>query len=100
MRINHPEVILVYQERKNVEPAIKQMKDLKLKFRAYQLNQNTLHKISTFLYNWLTSHILKASLIIDAVHLHFLQTYNYLGDKISNSNLMQSLSLGIGLIYY
>ena len=43
---SHPEVIIIYQDRDSVEQAIQQMMDLKLKFRAYQLNQNTLHKMA------------------------------------------------------
>ncbi|MFT7009764.1 MAG: hemerythrin-like metal-binding protein [Colwellia sp.] len=45
MHINHPDVILIYQDLDTVEPAIKKIKDLKLKFRAYPLNQKTLHII-------------------------------------------------------
>lgn len=42
---NHPDVILVYQERDSVEQPIEQIKSLQLKFKAYLLNQNTLHKV-------------------------------------------------------
>ena len=45
---NHPEVILVYQDRDSVEQAIEHISDLKLKFKAYQLNLNTLHKVSKY----------------------------------------------------
>ena len=44
--LSHPEIILVYQERDSVEQAIEQIQSLKLNFKAYQLNQNTLHKIT------------------------------------------------------
>ncbi|MDX2370835.1 MAG: bacteriohemerythrin [Colwellia sp.] len=43
---NHPEIVLIYQERDSVEQAIEQIQNLKLNFKAYQLNQNTLHKIA------------------------------------------------------
>ena len=45
MHINHPDVILIYQDFDTVEPAVKKIKDLKLKFRSYPLNQKTLHII-------------------------------------------------------
>jgi len=43
---SQPDVILVYQDHDTVEPAIEQIKDLKLKFTAYPFNKNTLHKIA------------------------------------------------------
>lgn len=43
---NHPDVILVYRDRDTVRTAIEHINDLKLKFRAYQLDQNTSHKVS------------------------------------------------------
>jgi hemerythrin-like metal-binding protein len=43
---SQPDVILVYQDHNTVEPAIEQIKDLKLKFTAYLFNKNTLHKIA------------------------------------------------------
>jgi hemerythrin-like metal-binding protein len=45
MHINHPDVILIYQDLDTVEPAIEKIKELKLKFRAYPLNQKTLQTI-------------------------------------------------------
>jgi hemerythrin-like metal-binding protein len=43
---NQPEVILIYQDRDSVEPAIAQIKDLKLKFTAYKFHQKKLHEIA------------------------------------------------------
>jgi hemerythrin-like metal-binding protein len=45
MYTNQPDVILIYQDRDSVKPAIEQIKDLKLKLIAYPLNQETLHSI-------------------------------------------------------
>jgi hemerythrin-like metal-binding protein len=45
MNTNHPDVILIYQDHDSVKPAIEQIKDLKLKLKAYPLNQKTLHSI-------------------------------------------------------
>lgn len=46
MKTNRPEVILMYQERDSVEPAIEQIMDLKLKFKAYKLNEKISQKIT------------------------------------------------------
>lgn len=46
MRTNQPEVILIYQDRDSVAPAIEQIKDLKLKFTAYKFHQKKLHDIA------------------------------------------------------
>jgi hemerythrin-like metal-binding protein len=46
MRISHPEVVLIYQERDSVEPAIEHINDLKLKFSVYQFNQKKLNSIA------------------------------------------------------
>jgi len=43
---NHPDVVMVYQDRESVEPAIQQIMELDLKFKAYQYNPDNLHKIS------------------------------------------------------
>ncbi|MFT5852473.1 MAG: hemerythrin-like metal-binding protein [Colwellia sp.] len=43
---SQPDVILVYQDHDTVAPAIEKIKDLDLKFIAYQLNRDTLHKIA------------------------------------------------------
>ena len=45
MHINHPDVILIYQDYSTVEPALEHIKDLKLKFRAYKFDQKKLHDI-------------------------------------------------------
>ena len=43
---NHPDVIMVYQDRDTVEPAIQQIMELELKFKAYQYNPKQMHAIA------------------------------------------------------
>tara|TARA_R110001583_G_scaffold13909_3_gene58992 strand:- start:1913 stop:3130 length:1218 start_codon:yes stop_codon:yes gene_type:complete len=43
---NHPDVIMVYQDRDTVEPAIQQIMELDLKFKAYQYNPKQMHAIA------------------------------------------------------
>jgi hemerythrin-like metal-binding protein len=45
-RISHPEVILLYQDRDSVEPAIEHINELKLNFIAYKFHQKKLHSIA------------------------------------------------------
>lgn len=42
----NPDVIMVYQDRDSVEPAIQQIMELELAFKAYKYNANNLHDIS------------------------------------------------------
>lgn len=44
--IKHPDVVMVYQDRESVEPALQQIMDLALKFKAYKYDPNTLHQIA------------------------------------------------------
>ena len=46
MNTKHPEIILIYQERDSVEVAIEQIRNLKLKFAAYEFHQKKLHEIT------------------------------------------------------
>jgi len=43
---NHPDVVMIYQDRDSVEPAIQQILELELEFKAYKFNQNNLHGIA------------------------------------------------------
>jgi hemerythrin-like metal-binding protein len=42
---NHPDVVLVYQDRESVEPAIQQILELELAFKAYKYNTKNLHDL-------------------------------------------------------
>ncbi|MBU2869807.1 bacteriohemerythrin [Colwellia sp. E2M01] len=42
----HPDVIMIYQDKETVEPAIQQIVGLSLKFKAYKYNPETIHKIA------------------------------------------------------
>jgi hemerythrin-like metal-binding protein len=43
---NHPDVIMVYQDRDSVEPAIQQILELELSFKSYKYNPKNLHDIT------------------------------------------------------
>jgi hemerythrin-like metal-binding protein len=43
---NHPDVVMVYQDRDNVEPAIQQIMALELEFKAYKYSPESLHNIT------------------------------------------------------
>lgn len=43
---NHPDVIMVYQDRDVVEPAIQQIMELELEFKAYKYNPKKIHAIA------------------------------------------------------
>jgi len=43
---NHPDVIMVYQDRDSVEPAIQQIMELELSFKSYKYNPKNLHDIT------------------------------------------------------
>ncbi len=43
---SHSDVIMVYQDRETVEPAIEQIMELELKFKAYKFNQKKLHDLA------------------------------------------------------
>jgi hemerythrin-like metal-binding protein len=43
---NNPDVIMIYQDRDTVEPAIQQIMELELKFKAYKYNIKKLHAIT------------------------------------------------------
>lgn len=42
---NQPDVVMIYQERDSVEPAIQQITELGLNFKAYKFNPNKLHSL-------------------------------------------------------
>ena len=44
---NHPDVVMVYQDRESVEPAIQQIMELELEFKAYKYNPENLHDLIT-----------------------------------------------------
>ena len=44
--INSPDVVLMYQDYTSVEPAIQQIKELKLKFKIYKYDPNRVHEIA------------------------------------------------------
>ena len=43
---NHPDVIMIYQDRDSVEPAIEQIMELNLNFKAFKFVQEELHDIA------------------------------------------------------
>jgi len=43
---NHPDIVMIYQDRDTAEPAIQQIKDLGLNFKAYKFLPQKLHKIA------------------------------------------------------
>ena len=43
---NHPDVVMVYQDRDSVEPAIQQIMALALEFKAYKYAPEILHEIT------------------------------------------------------
>lgn len=45
-RNNHPDIIIMYQDRDSIEPAIDQVNSLKLKFTAYKFHQKKLAEIA------------------------------------------------------
>jgi hemerythrin-like metal-binding protein len=42
----HPDVIMIYQDRDSVEPAIQQIMELDLEFKAYKFDRTKLHEIA------------------------------------------------------
>lgn len=43
---NHPDVVMIYQERDSVEPAIQQVMELGLNFKAYEYNPKKIHNLA------------------------------------------------------
>ncbi len=43
---SHPDVIMIYQDRDNVEPAIQQVNELDLDFKAFKYNAKKMHDIA------------------------------------------------------
>lgn len=43
---NHPDVVMIYQDREIVEPALQQIKELELEFKAFKYNPNKMHEIA------------------------------------------------------
>ncbi|MDP7593563.1 MAG: bacteriohemerythrin [Litorilituus sp.] len=43
---NHPDIIMIYQDRDNIELALEQIMDLKLSFKAFKYSKKELHNIA------------------------------------------------------
>jgi hypothetical protein len=44
--MNHPDVIMIYQDKDDVAPALQQIMELELKFKAYKYDPSNMHKIA------------------------------------------------------